>query len=295
MRTFHGVWPALVTPFTPANEVNVTALCDLVDYQLARKVDGFYLLGSTGEGLFQSVDERELVARTVLDRVAGRAPVIVHVGAAVLRDSVRLARHAQVAGAAGISSILPPVVYDPRGIVSYYETIAGAAPDLPFLPYIFGGPRDAVALMRDLLHIPNLAGTKYTGPNMYEMAQILALRDEGWTVFSGMDEQALYGIMSGASGTIGSTFNLFAGAHRQIQERYRAGNVAGALDVQLGINRVIEAMYGFGFAAALKAAMGFLGVDCGAPRLPNPPLAAGALPALREKLAQAGFFELAAL
>ena len=79
-------------------------------------------------------------------------------------------------GAAGISSILPPVVYNLQGVVPFFERIAAAAPELPFLPYLFGFSRDAVALMRDLAHIPNLAGTKYTGPNMYEMSQIVRFR-----------------------------------------------------------------------------------------------------------------------
>ncbi len=193
MRTFEGCWPALLTPYTPQDDINVAVLRALTDYLLARGVSGFYVCGSTGEGPLQTVPERILVAETVLQQVAGRVPVIVHVGAAVLKDARRLAQHAQAAGAAGISSILPPVLYDARGVVPYFEAIAAAAPELPFLSYLFGSTRDAVALMRDLGHIPNLAGTKYTAGAEYVRDEpgFARFRSVGLTVFSGMDEQAV--------------------------------------------------------------------------------------------------------
>lgn len=295
MRTFDGFWPALVTPYTADDRINVTVLRELVDYLLGKGVSGFYLCGSTGEGAFQTVEERILVTETVMERVAGRVPVIVHVGAAVINDAVKLAQHAQANAAAGISSILPPVVYNLQGVTPFFERIAGAAPDLPFLPYLYGFSRDAVALMRDLAHIPNLAGTKYTGPNMYEMSQIVRFRSEGWTVFSGMDEQAALGLMYGAAGNIGSTFNIMPGVYREIYRSVRSGDAACALDLQRRGNRIIELLIGLGFAGAFRATLGVLGFELGRPRLPNLPLPEEKVPALRAGLDELGFSDLAAL
>ena len=106
MQTFHGAWPALITPATPDGGVETCALRDLTEYLIGKQVDGFYLCGSTGEGLFQTVEQRELVVETVMDQVARRVPVIVHVGCIATRDAVALARHAQQAGADGVSSVL---------------------------------------------------------------------------------------------------------------------------------------------------------------------------------------------
>ncbi len=295
MRTFDGFMPALITPYTKNDEINVTVLRELVDYQLGKGVNGFYLCGSTGEGAFQTVAERILVTETVLAQVAGRVPIIVHVGAAVVNDAVRLAQHAQANGAAGISSILPPVIYDQRGVVPFFERVAAGAPDLPFLPYLFGFSRDAVALMRDLAHIPNLAGTKYTGPNMYEMNQIVRFRSEGWTVFSGMDEQAALGLMYGAAGVIGSTFNFMPGVYREIYASVRSGDYARALDLQRRGNRITELMISNGFVGAFREGMRLLGFDCGQPRLPNLPLAEEKRAALHAGFEAFGFAELAAL
>ena len=295
MRTFGGVWPALVTPFTTEDKVNPAMLRKLVEHFAARHLDGLYICGSTGEGIFMSTDERELVVETVMDQARGRLPVIVHVGAAATLDAVRLARHAQSAGAAGISAILPPVAFDPRSVVAHFEAIAAAVPDLPFLPYVFGGPRDAVALMRDLMHIPNLAGTKYFGPNMYEFGHLVTTRSEGWTAFSGMDEQCIFAAMFGAHGCIGSTINLIPGVFQQLYACVRAGDLQGALEQQKRANRVIDVLHSYGFMSAFKEALAYAGLECGLPRLPNMPLAAEKRAELRARLDAVDLAELAAM
>lgn len=295
MRTFSGFWPALITPYTADDQINLTVLRELVDYQLGKGVSGMYLCGSTGEGAFLTASERRLVVETVMERVGGRVPIIVHVGAAVLNDAVALAHHAQEVGAAGISSILPPVLYDSRGVVPFFARIAAAAPDLPFLPYLFGYTQSAVTLIKNLAHIPNLAGTKYTAANMYEMSQLIRFRSTDWTVFSGMDEQAVLGQMYGAAGMIGSTLNFMPGAYRRIYELSRAGDFATANEYQQRANRVTETLIAAGFFGAFREAMKILGFDCGAPRVPNLPLADEQVKPLREALAATDFTELAAL
>jgi len=295
MQTLHGTMPALVTPFTPDNQVNVAVVRDLADHFIAKQVNGLYLCGSTGEGAFMSAEERQSVVETVCARANGRVPVLVHVGAAALGDAIRLAQHARAHGAVGISSILPPVLYDARGVVAYFENLAAAVPEMLFFPYIFGGTRDAVALMRDLLPLPNLAGTKYTGPDMYEMSRIAALREQGWTIFSGMDEQCLFGRMFGACGNIGSTVNLMPGAYVTLHRAFESGDWAHALDLQKRINRVIATLLDFGFTGAFKTALQFLGFDCGQPRVPNVPLPESKRADLRAALQAVVFFELAAM
>ena len=109
MSDFSGAWPALVTPFTAKDEVNVSVLRELVDYLIDKRVGGFYVCGGTGEGLFMSPEERKLVTETAVNQVDGRVPVIAHVGSMIVGDAVQLAAHAQAIGAAGISSVIPPM------------------------------------------------------------------------------------------------------------------------------------------------------------------------------------------
>jgi N-acetylneuraminate lyase len=295
MQTFHGVWPALVTPFTDDDQVDVVAIERLVKYLVDKGLNGFYLCGSTGEGVFMTSAERKQVTETVLGLIGGQLPVIVHVGASSVREAEELARHAAQHGASGISSILPPVVFDERSVIPYFTAIAAAAPDLPFMPYLLGAIRNPLALLDSLSHVPNLAGTKYTGSNMVEMGQVAALRAEGWTIFSGMDEQALFARMSGAHGCIGSTMNLMGGLYLQLMDAAAKGDYAGALTLQQQANRVTLTLARFGFMGALKTALALIGQPVGAPRTPNIPLPAESRSELVAALEAAGLHDAAAL
>jgi len=293
MRTFSGTWAALATPFTTDDTVNVPVLRGLVEYLLGKGAGGFYVCGATGQGLFMSVEERKLVVETALDQVKGRVPVIVHIGCTGLRDAITLARHARQSGVAGVSSVLPPLYHDIRSLHAYFEAIASAVPELPLLPYLYGGPTDAVKLMRDLMQIPSVAGTKYTGPNMYEFKHIVELRNSGWTVFSGMDEQCLFAAMSGASGHIGSTLNIMLGVYRKIRQSYETGDLDQSLALQFQANKVTAVLHFVGFAGALREAIRMLGFDCGRPRLPSLPLSAAQREELHRQLEAVDFSTLA--
>ena len=271
---FCGTWPALVTPADDGGGVNVTVLRELVDYLLGKRIDGLYLCGSTGEGVLLSQTERRQVVEVVMDQVAGRIPVIVHVGSVSTRESVVLAQHSREIGVAGVSSILPMVNTGVTGIYAHYQQIAEAVPDLPFFPYLFGGQTDAPALMRELKQrIPNLRGAKYTGPNMYELGSVFDESADGWTIFSGMDEQCLFAMMTGAPGNIGSTLNFMPGLYRDMRTRYQDGDLAGAMALQRRANQVTSVLIQYGFSGALCEMMHLLGFDCGEPRLPHLPLA----------------------
>ncbi len=295
MTSFNGFWPALLTPYTREDQVNFSVLRDLVDYHLAKKVTGLYICGSTGEGAFQSTEERLKICETVMNQVNGRIPVIVHVGASAINEAITLARQAERLGAAGISSIVPPVVYNPAGIVPYLAKLADSVPGLPFFPYLFGGSINSLALLKELAPIPNFLGTKYFGANMYELGIIAAYRSENWTVFSGMDEQAALGLMFGAHGVIGSTLNFMPGVYGKMIESIQAGNADRALDYQKRANRVTQIMLEMGFVGCMRAAMSRLGFEVGEPRLPNLPLAFEKRAELFARLDEAGFEELVGL
>ena len=293
MFSFSGAWPALVTPFTAEDKVNVVVLRELVEYLLDKRVGGFYVCGGTGEGLFMLPEERKLVTETVVDQVNGRVPVIAHIGSIVVSDAVELAEHAQEVGAAGISSVIPPMFQDGESLYTYFARVGAGAPDLPLLTYIFGGPMDAVALMRRLMEIPTVAGTKYTGPNMYEFREIVELRGDNWSVFSGMDEQCIYAAMQGACGNIGSTLNYMPGIYREVHNSYKKGDIAQGQELQVRANQVTRVLFSFGFFGALKEVMRMLGFDCGKPRLPHLPFAEEKRNDLRAQLEAIDFFTVA--
>ena len=300
-NSFRGAWPALITPANADGSANLTALRELIDYMLAKKVDGLYLLGGTGEGLLISAADRRNVVETAIDQVGGRIPVIVHVGSISTTEAAALACHSQEQGADGISSVLPVYLGGLEATYRHFGAIAAAAPNLPFFPYLFGGQIDAFSLMKELLcRIPNIGGAKYTGPNMYEIAQIIELGGDmpegrGWTIFSGMDEQCFFAAMMDAPGNIGSTLNVMPGPYSKMRACCDSGDFAQALSLQKQANRLTEVMINHGVGAALRVSMKALGIDCGPLRLPQETISPQKEEILLAELEEAGLAALAAM
>lgn len=295
MTEFRGIYPALVTASTADGGVSVPGVAALVEYLIGKGVDGLYVGGTTGEGIYMTAAERQLLAETVLKRVNGRIPVIMHIASMSLNEAKLLARHAVDHGAAGIASIMPPMYNTHASVVAYYKGLAAAVPETPFFSYILNPAINPVAVLQELLDVPNLHGVKYTGSNMYEMRLIMDMNAGRWITFSGMDEQAVYARMMGVHGFIGSTLNYIPGAYRAIFEAVGRGDYAAAQSMQEKANLVTKALYSVGFNGALRETLRIIGVDCGEPRLPAIALTAEGKAALRRALDQTDFAELAAL
>lgn len=272
MSAFAGIWPALITPFTDDNHLNVAVLEQIIEYLLEKEVNGFYVAGTTGQGLSLSLDERKQLTEAVLRQVNGRVPVIVHVGAVAVVDAIDLAQHACDAGASGISSLLLPEYPDLPALVQYVKAVCTSVP-IPFLAYIYGRELNAVRLMECLMQFDTVIGAKYTGPNLHELKRVIDLgRNGAWTIFSGMDEQSVFAVMTGVAGQIGSTLNLMPGVYRTIWRLVKQGDIAEAYAWQLRANAITQHLIEADFAGALSYVMGRLGFDCGQPRPPHRPL-----------------------
>lgn len=295
-HVFAGCWPALLTPFRSDDSVNVSVLEGLVEYLIAKGIGGLYVCGSTGEGLYQSVEERKVATSAAITQAKGRVPVIVHVGCVATCHAVELAKHAERAGAAGVSSVLPTLNPAMPEVYTHYEAIAAAVPSLPFMPYLAGAQTDAVSLMAELAkRIPNLAGAKYTGPNMLVLKQLIDMGGGRWTLFSGMDEQCVFAAMLGCQQNIGSTLNFMPGAYREMRCLLSEGKWDEAVQLQDRANRVTLVASSFGYWGALKEMMRLLGFDCGSPRLPALALPDDKKALLRDRLDEVGFFALAGM
>ncbi len=194
-----------------------------------------------------------------------------------------------------MSSIVPAGFTTLETISQFYAAIAASVPSLPFLPYLFTSSSSAVELIDAVSRIPNLAGAKYTGPNMYELRQIIESREAPWSILSGMDEQCVYGALEGSCGNIGSTLNVIPGAYRRMHELVAAGDIQQAHELQVQANRIIATLFSFSYMSALYEAIAMLGIPVGAPRLPILPLASSRKAELRDALEAVNFFELAKL
>lgn len=264
-----GILPALVTPLHADETLNVRSVERLLERVYRANVDGVYLCGTTGEGLLLPIELRKQVLETVRKNSPTSKRVIVHVGAGSLRESLLLARHAEQQGATAISS-LPPVGAAFPEIVEYYRSLA-AATALPFLAYYFPAPGAAGWSIDQLLQItalPNVAGLKFTDFDLYSLQQ---LRAEGKVVFNGRDEVLAAGLLMGASGGIGSIYNLCPSRFVRLYALARSGEWEQARAVQAEINALIRMLLRYPLFAAIKQILTWQGIDCGTvvpPRLP---------------------------
>jgi len=295
MKKITGILPALLTPFDRDGRVDLKTAAKIVRRALDAGCSGFFVGGSSGEGLLLSPDERKQLAEGIVKEMAGAAAVIVHVGAPSTDEAADLARHAQRIGADAVSSI-PPIYYRVglQGMADHYRLI-GEASDLPLHIYYFPGATGVSVEARDfaerLSGIPTLRGLKFTDYNLFLMRQIQEAFDGRLNVLSGPDEVFVAARMMGADGAIGTTYNLIPQVFVRADQAFRRGDISAAQDLQFRANRAIAAMIRHGGLPAFKAAMGFLGIDCGAPRRPLAPLNASALASLRKELEEIGFFE----
>ena len=292
-----GILSALLTPFDGEGNVNFTVLADLIEWQLDRGIAGFYILGSTGEGLLMSEGERRSVAEAVVRQVKGRVPVVAHIGSMTTRAACALAAHAAEIGADATSSI-PPFYYNvgPQGVKQYYEQVA-AASGLPF--YIYNIPATtgvnvAVDLARDLIAAaPNLRGMKYTGYDMYGLRKIIELDEGRFNVLSGADEVMVSAQAVGADGAIGTSQNFLPRVFAEAYTAFRSGDVKAAEGLQAKINWTVNAFLSFPSLGAVKEIMRLLGFDLGNPRPPLLSLTGDQRGQLREMLEEISFFKWA--
>ena len=107
MKRLYGVITAMVTPFDENGQVMLEQVRNMVEFLVKRGVNCLYPCGTTGEMFNMTPEERELVAETVFRRAAGRVTVYIHVGAMTLKETVRLAQHAEKLGVDGIGVVTP--------------------------------------------------------------------------------------------------------------------------------------------------------------------------------------------
>jgi N-acetylneuraminate lyase len=261
-------------------------------------VEGAFVAGTTGESLSLTVAERMALADAWVEPARRHGlRLLVHVGAASLADAVALARHAGELGVDSISA-MAPCYFKPAScgdLAAFLAAIAAAAPRTPF--YYYDIPswtgvtfRSSDLLERHAASIPTLAGIKYTSADLADFERCVAVDGGRFAIYWGTDEALLAGLVLGAAGAIGSTYNFAASEARAVMDAFAVGDMPRARAAQLEVVRIVDLLASHGYMRSAKAVMGMLGVDCGTVRPPLRPATADELAALRRACAAAGLF-----
>jgi N-acetylneuraminate lyase len=233
-------------------------------------IGGLYVTGSTGETWMMTAEERMRQVEIVMEEVGDKVPVVVHVGAMSTREAIKLAKHAEQFGAAGVSSV-PPFYfkYNADQIFNYYKDVAEAT-SLPMIVYNIplAGMMTVDQIIR-LSTIENVKGVKYTGTALFEVMQIKDGCKEGFQIYGGCDELGSSNISIGVDGVIGSFYNVIADHYIKIWNAVKASDIPLATKLQHQAVHVIFAGINSGsMMAAMKVWLRAAGLPGGWSRRP---------------------------
>lgn len=271
----HGLGVALVTPFKGDGSVDYEALARLVDTQLAGGTDFLCVLGTTAETPTLTAEEQRQVCRTIMERNAGRLPILLGVGGNCTQAIVdRLSNDAME----GVDAILSVVPYYNKptqtGMYAHFAAIAEST-DLPIILYNVPGRTGVNMLPETTLRLAadfkNIVGIKEASGNLEQIEQIISNRPAGFKVFSGDDGITLPLIRSGADGVISVIGNAFAPEFAQLVHDAMRGDYAEAEAMNERLRQMYELLFLDGNPAGVKAVLHLRGMMENRLRLPLVP------------------------
>jgi N-acetylneuraminate lyase len=268
MVELKGIFPALVTPVNSDGEFQAKPYEQLLKRVYKANIQGVYVCGQTGEGFQLSLDSRRTATECAVQNSPADTKVIVHVGTPITADAVALAKHAAESGAHLVSSLPPVGNYSFEEIKSYYEAIAQAS-ELPVMIYYFPSLAPAIRTTEQVLElcaIDNVMGLKFTDSDFF---RLWSIRQSGAAVFAGSDEMLISGLVMGANGGIGSTYNLIADSFVELYQHAASGSWEDARTVQNKINGFIQALLRYPIHPVIKQILSWTGIDSGSCILPR--------------------------
>lgn len=276
---YQGIFPAFYACYDRRGEIDVKRVEELAAFLVRKGVKGVYVGGSSGECIYQSLEERKLVLEHVMKAVGGQLTVIAHVACNNTHDSRILAAHAQSLGVDAIAAIPPIYFHLPEyAIAEYWNDISDAAPDTEFIIYNIpqlAGVALSMPLLGQMQKNPRLRGVKNSSMSVLDIQQFKQAGGEDFVVFNGPDEQLTAGLIMGADGGIGGTYGAMPELYVKIYELFQQGNLTDAMKLQNIVSGLIALMgecKGNLYAVQKEILRIRAGIDIGSVRKPLMPL-----------------------
>ena len=243
---YQGIIPAFYACYDSRGEVDGERVELLTRYMVKKGVKGVYVGGSSGECIYQTVEDRKRTLEHVMRAAENRLTVIAHVACNNTAESRELAAHAQSLGVDAIAAIPPIYFHLPEyAIAEYWNDISDAAPDTDFIIYNIpqlAGVALTMPLFREMKKNERVMAVKNSSMPTQDIQMFKAEGGEGFVVLNGPDEQLTAGLAIGADGGIGGTYGVMPELYLKIKSLMDEGKVAEAQKVQYAANEVIYGM-----------------------------------------------------
>lgn len=243
---YKGVIPAFYACYDEEGSISPEGVKALTRYFVEKGVKGVYVNGSSGECIYQSVEDKKTVLENVMEEAKGKLTVIAHVACNNTKDSMELARHAESVGADAIAAI-PPIYFrlPEHAIAQYWNDISSAAPNTDFVIYNIpqlAGVALTMNLFAEMRKNPNVIGVKNSSMPVQDIQMFKAAAGEDYVIFNGPDEQFISGRVIGAEGAIGGTYGAMPELFLKLDEFVKAGDLLKAKELQYAVNEIIYKM-----------------------------------------------------
>ncbi|MFS2048490.1 4-hydroxy-tetrahydrodipicolinate synthase [Variovorax sp. Varisp41] len=275
LSKFHGVVPAMATPFTPDHRLDEGRVGELIESYIRAGVHGISVAGSQGEFFALDTAEHIRLLELSMRAIDGRVPLYAGTGGATTRQAIALTQAAEAMGA-DLALVITPYFVQPTQdeLAAHYIAVAKAT-KLPVMLYN-NPPRTSVnvlpaTLARCMQAADNIVGMKDSGGDLTQSIEYLLTAPRPALLFSGRDTIALSMMFHGAQGTISPAANVFPELMVRMYDALRAGNHDEALRLS-NVFAPLRAAWAWGsFPVVIKEAMTLAGRGAGPTR---PPIAA---------------------
>ncbi len=269
--TPEGIIPALVTPFEKDNEVHEEALRNLVNFVVEKGVNGVVPVGTTGEFVYLSEEERRKVVEIVIDEVSGRVSVIAGTGASSTRQAIKLSKHAEDVGANAVLVVSPYYLRPAdKGSYQHFYEISRAT-DIPIILYNIPqctGDFLRREVVEDLAELDNVVGLKDSSGHLPYLMELLEMVGNKINIICGHDEVVMPALAAGAKGAILASANVIPDLWIRLHEAIRKGDLEKARKLQMDAQKLARIFCRHGGALAVKAALKMVGLNVGKARRP---------------------------
>ncbi len=294
---FGGIYAPLVTPFTPAGELDPSALAFNLERYLRSSLTGFVVLGSNGEAPQLDEDEADRAIGTVRDLVPRGRPLVAGTGRESTRATIAATRRAARLGVDAVM-VRTPSFYKGQMtsdvFIRHYREVADSSP-VPVLLYnvtMYTGVNLLPDAVGALSEHPNIVGMKESGNDMVHLAESLAKAREGFVILAGSAITCYASLALGAHGAVLALAGLVPDLTVELVEAVQRGRFDEARLLQRRLTplaRTIGVTYG---VPGLKAALDLMGYRGGTPRPPLGPVSPEALANIRGALKALGVLEV---
>ncbi len=286
---FGRVLTAMVTPFATDGSIDLDRAAALADRLVSQGNDGLVISGTTGEAPTTSREEKQDLLRAVVDAVGDRAQVLAGVGTYDTAHSVKLARDAEKAGAAGLLAVTPYYSKPPQaGIIAHTLAIAESTA-LPIMLYDIPGRTGAAlstATILELARHPQVVALKDAKNDLAATSQVLAGCE--LAVYCGDDMLNLPMLALGGVGFVSVVSHAATPQLVELVQAYDAGDVARARDVNMRLQPLYVGLFRTQGVILSKAALGLLGFPVGPVRMPLIDATEEQIAVLKQDLTDAG-------